>query len=69
LVHVLTCVECGREQAADDRGLKAYLTNDEEEPAEALTEALTYCPERAEEEFGPQEPPTRPVRAMPYWAR
>jgi hypothetical protein len=28
----LTCVECGREQAADEHGWKAYLTTDEDEP-------------------------------------
>ena len=43
----IVCVEFGREQAADERGWKAYLTTDEEEPAEAVV----YCPECAEREF------------------
>jgi hypothetical protein len=43
----LTCAECGREQRPGERGWRAYLTTDEEEPAEALT----YCPECAESEF------------------
>jgi DNA-directed RNA polymerase subunit RPC12/RpoP len=42
------CVECGREKSAGERGWKAYLTADEEEPAEAVV----YCPECAEREFG-----------------
>jgi DNA-directed RNA polymerase subunit RPC12/RpoP len=44
----LTCAECGREQAADERGWKAYLTTDEDEPAEAIV----YCPECGTREFG-----------------
>ena len=32
----LTCEECGREQADDERGWPSYLTTDEEEPAEAV---------------------------------
>lgn len=44
----LRCVECGREQAVDERGWRAYLTTDEHEPAKALV----YCPECAEREFG-----------------
>jgi hypothetical protein len=43
----LTCVECGREQAAA-RGWRAYLTVDEAEPAEAVV----YCPECSDREFG-----------------
>ena len=44
----LTCVECGRVQAAAaQRGSRAYLTTDEDEPAEAVV----YCPECAEREF------------------
>jgi hypothetical protein len=42
-VERLTCVECGREQAADQCGWKAYLTTDEDEPAEAVV----YCPQCA----------------------
>ncbi len=41
----LRCVECGRVQAAGAHGWKAYLTVD---PAEAVV----YCPECAEREFG-----------------
>jgi hypothetical protein len=26
----LTCVECGREQATDERGWRSFLTTDEE---------------------------------------
>jgi hypothetical protein len=45
----LTCVECGRVQAAPvARGWRAYLATDEEEPAEAVV----YCRECAEREFG-----------------
>jgi hypothetical protein len=43
-----TCAECSREQSAGERGWKAYLTTDEDEPAEALV----YCPDCAEREFG-----------------
>jgi DNA-directed RNA polymerase subunit RPC12/RpoP len=42
------CAECGREHAAGERGWKAYLTVDEDEPAEAVV----YCPECGEREFG-----------------
>jgi DNA-directed RNA polymerase subunit RPC12/RpoP len=42
------CAECGREQTASERGWRAYLATDEEEPAEAVL----YCPECAEREFG-----------------
>jgi hypothetical protein len=45
------CVECGREQPASGRGLRAYLTVDEDEPAEAVV----YCPDRAEREFESHE--------------
>jgi hypothetical protein len=43
----LACIECGRKQASDERGWKAYLTTDEDEPAEAIV----YCPECADREF------------------
>jgi hypothetical protein len=36
----LTCVECGRVQPAGERGWRAYLTTDEDDPAEAVV----YCP-------------------------
>jgi hypothetical protein len=42
----LTCVECGREQVADERGWRSLLTIDDE--------AGGYCPECAEREFGPR---------------
>jgi hypothetical protein len=41
-------VECNRGQADGERGWKAYLTVDEDEPAEAIV----YCPECDEREFG-----------------
>jgi hypothetical protein len=44
----LACVECGRVQAAARRGWRAYLKTDEDDPAEAVV----YCPECAEREFG-----------------
>ena len=45
----LRCVECGRVQTAPvARGWRAYLTVDDDEPAEAVV----YCPECAEREFG-----------------
>lgn len=47
----LTCEECGREEADDERGWRSYLTTDEEEPAEAVI----YCRECAEREFGAGE--------------
>jgi DNA-directed RNA polymerase subunit RPC12/RpoP len=43
----LTCVECGRAQAAGERGWRTYLTVDEDEPAEAVV----YCPDCASREF------------------
>jgi hypothetical protein len=42
------CVEWGREQPPGERGWKAYLSVGEGEPAEAVV----YCPECAEREFG-----------------
>ena len=44
----LTCEECGREQADDERGWRSYLTTGEEEPAEAVI----HCPDCAEHETG-----------------
>ena len=44
----LRCVECGREQPNGECGWKAYLTTDEDEPAQAVL----YCPECATREFG-----------------
>ena len=41
-------VECGRVQSAYARGWRAYLTVDEDEPAEAVV----YCPECDERELG-----------------
>jgi hypothetical protein len=48
------CIECGREQPPDERGWKAYLTVDEDEPAEAVV----YCPDCAQREFGEREKPS-----------
>jgi hypothetical protein len=44
----LVCVECGRVQRAGERGWKAYLTVEDDEPAESIV----YCPEYATREFG-----------------
>jgi hypothetical protein len=44
----LRCFECGRRQAESERGWRAYPTVDEDDP----TEAVVYCPECAEREFG-----------------
>jgi hypothetical protein len=52
----LQCVECGREQTAGEHGWKAYLTTDEDEPAEAVV----YCPECTADEF--DTPPGQPLR-------
>jgi hypothetical protein len=41
-------VECGREQRPGDRRWKAYLTAEEDEPAEAVV----YCPDCDKREFG-----------------
>ena len=45
----LTCVECGREQADEERGWRSLLTVDTNEEPE---EAFHYCPDCAEREFG-----------------
>jgi hypothetical protein len=44
------CVECGREPREGERDWRAYLTTDEDEPAEAVV----YCPTCDEREFGAQ---------------
>ena len=44
----LECVECGRVTSEHERGWTAHLTDDEHEPAEAVI----YCPECDEREFG-----------------
>jgi hypothetical protein len=44
----LQCVECGRVSRENERGWRAYLTTDEDEPAEVVL----YCPECGEREFG-----------------
>jgi hypothetical protein len=53
----LMCVESGRTQPADERGWKAYLTVDDDEPAEAVV----YCPECASlsSGYGVPSPPLR----------
>jgi hypothetical protein len=56
LAERLTSVECGRKKAIDERGWRAYLTVDEDEPAEAIV----YWPDCAEREFG--APPGRPPK-------
>jgi hypothetical protein len=50
----LKCAECGREQAVDERGWRAYLTDDSDEPAEAVV----FCPDCARREFGPGSAPS-----------
>jgi hypothetical protein len=45
------CVECGATAGDNAKGWKAYLTDDEEEPAEAAI----YCPDCAELEFSSDE--------------
>jgi hypothetical protein len=48
LAEALRCVECGRVQTASGaRGWCAYLTTDEDEPAEAIV----YCPQCDEREL------------------
>jgi hypothetical protein len=47
----LTCAECGRQKTEGERGWRAYLTTDEDEPAEAIV----YCPDCAVREFGEPE--------------
>jgi hypothetical protein len=44
-------VECSRKQAADERGWRAFLTVDDTDDDEPV-EAVVYCPECAEREFG-----------------
>jgi hypothetical protein len=44
----LQCVECGRVSREGERGWTARLTVDKGEPAEAVV----YCPECDEREFG-----------------
>jgi DNA-directed RNA polymerase subunit RPC12/RpoP len=51
MTHVPKCLECGREQSAGERGWSAYLTTDEDEPAEAVV----YCPDCAAREFGERD--------------
>jgi hypothetical protein len=47
----LKCVECGREQADDERGWRSYLTVDDADDEEPV-EAVVYCPDCAAREFG-----------------
>lgn len=47
-VRRLECVECGRVSRENERGWQAYLTDDEDEPAEVVV----YCPECDKREFG-----------------
>jgi hypothetical protein len=47
-VRSLECVECGRVSRVNERGWTAYLTTDEDEPAEAVI----YRSECAQKEFG-----------------
>jgi DNA-directed RNA polymerase subunit RPC12/RpoP len=47
----LRCVECGRKQAAEERGWRAFLTVDDADDDEPV-EAVVYCPECASREFG-----------------
>lgn len=45
------CAECGREQAAGERGWRAYLTDDDE--------VAVFCPECSSREFGDRAPVMR----------
>jgi hypothetical protein len=47
-VRRLDCVECGRVSQEDERGWRAYLTADEDEPAEGVV----YCWRCSVKEFG-----------------
>jgi hypothetical protein len=47
----LTCIKCGREQVADERGWRAYLTVDDADDEEPV-EAVVLCPDCAAREFG-----------------
>jgi ribosomal protein L44E len=48
LTNRLQCEVCGRVSRENERGWRAYLTTDVDEPAGAIV----YCPECAEHEFG-----------------
>ena len=45
--HRLQCVECGRISREDERGWRAFLTSDEDGPAEAVV----FCPRCSAKEF------------------
>jgi hypothetical protein len=49
----LVCVECRREQRHGERGWRSNLTTDRDEPDYKPAEAIVYCPDCAEREFGP----------------
>jgi hypothetical protein len=55
--HPLLCVECGREQRDGERGWRAVLTTDKDEPNYEPAEAIIYCPDCAAREFGPSGGP------------
>jgi hypothetical protein len=53
------CVECGRKSRGDATDWRAYLTEDPEGHNDAgvgVLEAVVYCPDCAEHEFGPLTP-------------
>ena len=55
----MRCVECGRKSQGDAADWRAYLTEDPEEQNDAdvsALEAVVYCPDCAEREFGPLTP-------------
>jgi hypothetical protein len=52
ILRPLPCEECGRVSRDGERGWRAYLTADEDEPAEAVV----HCPGCAEREFGADWP-------------
>jgi hypothetical protein len=43
-----------REQSDDERGWRSLLTTDRDEPANEPPEAINYCPDCVEREFGPR---------------
>lgn len=48
-IEALSCGECRREQLDGERGWRAFLAGEEDEP----DEVLVFCRACAEREFGP----------------
>ena len=49
MTFVISCIECGSATKSFQEGWRAYLTDDEYEPAKAIV----FCPGCATREFGP----------------